>query len=275
MEFQHVAAFDKINLIGSTRKFAGIQRGLPPPPPLFFFFFPFTVRLSKQTPKIRVSAHRHKEIYSLPSLCNFAIPRNCYWWHNKFLSPALRTSISALQPLYPVHPVYVSPRRSSYSSRKASFFSSLLLVSSRRLLRRTWFSPAKYKFVRECLKKEEEEEERGRNARGTRRGNANARSDPVNHLSASFVPRAQRQNLSSVGLFARLVRRIVNPVPYVSLSSPFSFPCWETTGRLWICGLPGTRFSSIINRLLRFWLSCCYSEKREETEKRSGTDEFR
>lgn len=32
VEFQHVAVFDKINLIESTRKFAGVQRGLPPPP---------------------------------------------------------------------------------------------------------------------------------------------------------------------------------------------------------------------------------------------------
>lgn len=31
VEFQHVAVFDKINLIESTRKFAGVQRGLAPP----------------------------------------------------------------------------------------------------------------------------------------------------------------------------------------------------------------------------------------------------
>lgn len=35
VEFQHVAVFDKINLIESTKKFAGVQRGLPPPPPSF------------------------------------------------------------------------------------------------------------------------------------------------------------------------------------------------------------------------------------------------
>lgn len=40
VEFQHVAAFDKINLIGSTRKFAGIQRGLPLPPS-FLLLLPF------------------------------------------------------------------------------------------------------------------------------------------------------------------------------------------------------------------------------------------
>lgn len=40
----------------------------------------------------------------------------------------------------------------------------------------------------------------------------------VNHLSASFVLRVRRQNLSSVGLFARLFRCIVNPSPHLLYS---------------------------------------------------------
>lgn len=62
-----------------------------------------------------------------------------------------------------------------YVSLQSLLSSRQNLPSSLRLLRRTWFSLAKYKFVRACLKKEEEEGG-GRNARGTRRGNANARS---------------------------------------------------------------------------------------------------
>lgn len=122
VEFQHVAVFDKINLIESTKKFAGVQRGLPPPPPLFFFFFAFTVRLSKQTPKIRVSAHRHKEIYSLPSPYNFAIPRNYYWWHNKFLSSALR--IFNFRPSTPI----TGPSGTCVSSTSLLFLSQSLLL---------------------------------------------------------------------------------------------------------------------------------------------------
>lgn len=76
----------------------------------------------------------------------------------------------------------------------------------------------------------------------------------VNHLSASFVLRVQRQNLSSVGLFAS---------PFPAHCESFSTSHVSPVGKFLEAGLLEARFSLIINCLLRFGRVVMRKKKRK------------
>lgn len=76
VEFRRVASFDNFNLIGSTRKLARVQRGLESLLLLLPLPFPWLVGASAENPGQCTSSQRN--LQPTPSLCNFAILRNCY-----------------------------------------------------------------------------------------------------------------------------------------------------------------------------------------------------
>ena len=153
----------------------------------------------------------------------------------------------------------------------------------------------RYKFVRACLerrkekktKRKKKERRRGRKGRRRRRESRKkcsrdeARKRKCSkRLGESFIrvvrsARGQRQNLSSVGLFARLFRRIVRR------SFLFVSPWREYFWQLWISGLPGE--TSVFLQLLIVF--CGFgrvvvtarkkgTRERRKWRRRSETDEY-
>ena len=282
LEFRHVAGFDKFNLIGSTRKLARVQRGTLPSPSyllLLRLLPPLCRGLSKRIPKIRVSAHRHKEI------CRPTIRRVISRFRviatddpiNSLPSPAWGSSISVLRSLYP--------------GTRVPSTSLFFFVASRSSSREIQICPGVFGKKK---RKENKEKEKGKKTRKKRQKKKErveeemleGRGAETQMLEAAWwiiYPRRSFRERPATESFFRWP--LCSPLPaYCEEILPFrlslagillaALDLWITRGDL--------GFSSIINRLLRFRPSCCYSEEERDTrakkmaeKKRNGRVSFK